>query len=119
MADKNRMALRAVMEWLEEKEQAYPVTNFVPLCGYEQDRINKELQFLGINRDRLSADISRLWCAQLREAIDALPEESKADKPTHCCGASGFGKEWPGEPRDICPACEVWAKERRGEVDRG
>jgi len=66
--------LRAVMEWLDEQERAYPVKNFVPLCGYEQDRINKELQFLGISRDRLSADISRLWCSQLREVIDALEE---------------------------------------------
>jgi len=51
-------------------------------------------------------------------ALDALKEEPKADTPAHCCGASGFGKEWPGEPRDICPACEAWAKERRGEAER-
>jgi len=33
----------------------------------------------------------------------------------HCCGESGFGREWPGEQRDVCPACakraEQWERE--------
>ena len=70
--DPDTAKLRAVMDWLDAQDRAYPVRIFVPLCGYEHDRINKELQFLGISRDRLSADISRLWCQQLREAIAAL-----------------------------------------------
>jgi len=68
--------LRAVTDWLDERDRAYPVRIFVPLCGYEHDRINKELQFLGISRDRLSADISRLWCQQLRETLVA-PKEAQ------------------------------------------
>ena len=66
--------LRAVMEWLDERERAFPEKIFPLLLGYEQGKINRILQRAGINRDRVSADISRLWCQQLREAIDAPPE---------------------------------------------
>ena len=65
--------LRAVRDWLDERDRAYPVgvDIFRPLLGHEQGKINRILQRAGINRDRVSADISRLWCQQLREAIDA------------------------------------------------
>jgi len=37
------------------------------------------------------------------------------DTVKHCCGESGFGREWPGEQRDVCPACakraEQWERE--------
>ena len=66
--------LRAVLDWLDERERAFPEKVFPPLLGYEQGKINRTLQRIGICRDRVSADISRLWCQQLREAIDAPPE---------------------------------------------
>ena len=48
-----------------------------------------------------------------------VPEVGKMvehpDTVKHCCGAAGFGREWPGEQRDVCPACakraEQWERE--------
>ena len=68
------VALRAVMEWLEEKEGAYPAGIFRPLTEEDTAKANAALQSAGVVHDRLSADISRLWCQQLREALDALKE---------------------------------------------
>ena len=57
----------------------------------------------------------------IRSAIDALKEVDHPDTVTvqHCCGAAGFGREWPGEQRDVCPACEAWAEQREQEAERG
>jgi len=70
--------LRAVMEWLDERERAYPknVDIFRPLSAMEQIRVNIAVSDLGVVRDRLSADISRLWCQQLRAAIESATEEA-------------------------------------------
>ena len=37
--------------------------------------------------------------------------------PEHCCGAAGFGREWPGEPADSCPGCEYF-KARREQKEK-
>ena len=68
--------LRAVMSWLDERDRAYPadVDIFRSLTEENQRFANMALRSVGVVRDRLSADISRLWCSQLREVIDALKE---------------------------------------------
>jgi len=48
-------------------------------------------------------------------ALSATREPKHPDTVKHCCGESGFGREWPGEQRDVCPACaklaEQWERE--------
>jgi len=52
-----------------------------------------------------------------RRTLSATGQQEHPDTVTvkHCCGAAGFGREWPGEPRDVCPACakraEQWERE--------
>jgi len=50
-------------------------------------------------------------------ALSATGQQEHPDTVTvkHCCGESGFGREWPGEPRDVCQVCakraEQWERE--------
>ena len=44
-------------------------------------------------------------------ALSATGEQEHPDTVKHCCGAAGFGREWPGEPPDVCPACAKRAEQ--------
>ena len=68
------VTLQAVMEWLDDRDRAYPPAQFWPLTKEDHAKANAALESILVVRDRLSADISRLWCSQLREVIDALKE---------------------------------------------
>ena len=52
-----------------------------------------------------------------RRTLSATGQQEHPDTVTvkHCCGESGFGREWPGEPRDVCQVCakraEQWERE--------
>ena len=108
------VALRAVMTWLDERDRAYPPAQFWPLTKEDHAKANAALESILVVRDRLPADISRLWCQQLRE-VTAAPKEAEKPEPKHCCGGPDFGHERLGEPLDVCPGCKEWEAQRKRE----
>jgi len=63
--------LNAVIDWLDARDRAYPsdLVLFEPLSTADQKRVNAALKEAGVIRDRITADLSRRWCEQLRAAI--------------------------------------------------